>query len=127
MEPPKSPGPMVPLAMTYDIEHRAGMIKIKRETKSTRGEFSASLVYGTDGKPWKNSVTQAEGPVDVSSVLTWEGPTLIITSTLNVSGQQIHQVEKWSLDSTGKSLTADRTVEASGQKFVTKLMFSKRP
>lgn len=128
MDTEKSPGPMIPLAMTYAIEHRGDTVRIKRDTKVKRGEFSASLVYGTDGKPWKNSVQPDSGgtQVDVSSVLTWEGSTLIITSMLNASGQEIHQVEKWSLDASG-NLVADRSVEAMGQKFSTKLVFTKRP
>ena len=127
METAKSPGPMIPLAMTYAIEQRGDTIRIQRDTKSKRGDFSASLVYGTDGKPWKNSVTEGGTQVEVSSVLTWEGSTLIITSTLNASGQEIHQVEKWSLDASGKTLAADRSVEAMGQQFATKLVFTKRP
>ena len=127
MDTAKTPGPMMPLAMTYAIEQRGDTIKIRRDTKSMQGEFSASMVYGTDGKPWKNSVTQRGMPVDVSSVLTWEGSTLVITSTISAEGQDIHQVEKWTLDSTGKMMTADRTVEAMGQQFATKMVLNKRP
>ena len=127
MDTAKSPGPMIPLAMTYAIEQRGDTVRIKRDTKSKRGEFSASLVYGTDGKPWKNSVTEGGTQVDVSSILTWEGSTLVITSTLNAGGQVMHQVEKWSLDASGKDLLTDRSVEAMGQQFSTKLVFTKRP
>lgn len=127
MDTAKSPGPMIPQAMTYAIGQRGDTISIKRDTKSMRGEFSASLVYGTDGKPWKNSINEGGILRDVSSVLTWDGSTLVITSTISASGQIINQVEKWSLDATGRTLTADRTVEAMGQQFATKMVFNKRP
>jgi hypothetical protein len=127
MDSAKSPGPMMPLAATYVIEQRGDTVRIKRDTRTMQGAFSASLVYGIDGKAWKNSITQAGMPVDVSSVLTWEGSTLVITSTINANGQDIHQVETWSLDATGTTMTADRTVDAMGQRFATKLVFNKRP
>jgi hypothetical protein len=121
------PGGMMPAAMTYTIEQRGDTIKIKRDTKSKRGDFISSMVYGMDGQPWKNSTIQAGTQVDVSSILTWEGSTLVITSTLNAGGQVMHQVEKWSLDASGKDLLADRSVEAMGQQFSMKLVFTKRP
>jgi hypothetical protein len=127
MDPAKSPGPMIPLAMTYAIEQRGDTLRMKRDTKSKRGEFSATLVYGTDGKPWKNSVTEGGVPVDVSSVLRWEGSMLIINSTLVASGQEIRQVEKLSLDASGGELVSARSVEAAGQQFLTKLVFTRRP
>ena len=127
MDTAKSPGPMIPQAMTYAIEQRGDTIRIRRDTKSMRGEFSASLIYGADGKPWKNSINEGGIPRDVSSVLTWEGSTLVITSTINASGQIINQVEKWTLDATGQTITADRTAEAMGQQFATKMVFNKRP
>lgn len=127
MDTAKSPGPVLPTSMTLTIDQRGDTIKITRDTKTVQGDLIANMVYGTDGKPWKNSIVQAGTSVEVSSVLTWDGATLVITSTLNAAGQTINQVEKWSLDSAGKTLTADRTAEAMGQQFVTKLVLNKRP
>ena len=63
----------------------------------------------------------------INSVLTWEGSTLVITSAISSSGQNLHQVERWSLDSARTTLTAERTVEAMGQPFATTLVLLKRP
>jgi hypothetical protein len=60
MDTARSGGPALPAAMIYAIEHQGDSIRIKRDTKSARGEFSASLVYGTDGKAWKNSTAMGQ-------------------------------------------------------------------
>lgn len=93
----KSPGPMLPEAMSYTIQQRADTVRIKRYSKTMQGEITSELVYGLDGKPWKNTTTQGGMAVAVSSILTWEGSTLVITSALLANGQEIHQVEKWTL------------------------------
>ena len=121
------PGALTPMALTYAIEQHGDTLLIARRTRTMRGEFAAQLVYGLDGRPWHNSVNQGGLPVDVSSVLTWNGATLIITSTLNAGGQELHQVERWSLDPNGSDLIADRTVEAQGQQYAMRLVLSRRP
>lgn len=125
MDREKSPGPMIPEAMSYTIQQRGDTVRIKRYSKTMQGENTSDLVYGLDGKPWKNTATQGGMAVDVSSVLTWEGATLVITSTLLANGQEIHQVEKWTLGADGMSLTSNRTVEAMGQSFAATMVFNK--
>ena len=121
------PGAMTPMAMSYAIEQHGDTLRITRQTRTRRGEFTSQLLYGLDGRPWHNSVDQGGVPVEVSSILTWEGSTLVITSTLNAGGQELHQVERWSLDPNGRDLLADRTAEAMGQHFVMRLVLIRRP
>lgn len=120
------PGPVRPMALSYAIEQHGDTITVTRHTRTMRGEFTAHLVYGTDGRAWQNSVDQGGVRVEVSSVLTWEGSTLVITSTLATGGQSLHQVERWSLDPNGRDLLADRTVEAMGQQYTMRLILGKQ-
>jgi hypothetical protein len=119
-------GPMMPTAMTYTITQDGNAFKINRNSKSSQGDVSTDLVYTLDGKPAKNSVTQMGQTVDVSSVLSWEGSSLVITSTISIQGQEVHQVEKLTADAAGKTMTSDRSIEAGGQSFATKAVFTKR-
>src|SRR5438093_1268926 len=100
-------GPMMPTAMTYTIVQKGDTLKVNRSTKSSQGDMSTDLVYTLDGKPAKNSVTQMGTAADLVSTLTWEGSSLVITSTISIQGQEIHQVEKLTPDAAGKTMTSD--------------------
>lgn len=122
MDTALSPGPTLPRALSYTIQHHGDTVTIRRHTVNSQGEFTADLVYGTDGKPWRNTTTQAGVPVQITSVLTWAGDSLVITSELEAGGQALHQVETWSLDSARHRLVAIRVVDAMGQHYSTQLV-----
>ena len=63
-------------------------------------------------------------PVDVSTVVTWEGPVPVFTSSMSFGGNDAQSVEKWSLS--GKNLTINRTVSFGGQEFSSKLVLVKQ-
>lgn len=117
-----SRGPTLPRALSYTIQHHGDTLTIRRHAVNSQGEFTADLVYGTDGKPWRNSTTQAGVLVQISSVLTWAGDSLVITSELDAGGQTLHQVETWSLDATRHRLVTIRAVDALGQLYRTQLV-----
>jgi hypothetical protein len=88
------------------------------------GDATSTMKYATDGSPSKNQMTIQGNPVDVSTVVSWEGATPVFTSSLNVGGQDAQSVEKWSLS--GKNLTLNRTVSFGGQEFSSKLVLVKQ-
>jgi len=63
-------------------------------------------------------------PVDVSTVVTWEGAVPVFTSSMSFGGNDAQSVEKWSLS--GKNLTVNRTVSFGGQEFSSKLVLVKQ-
>jgi hypothetical protein len=118
-------GQMVPSKMTLKIAQTPAQIAVDRQqTSQMGGEQTTSMKYATDGSTSKNQLTIQGNPVDVSTVVTWEGATPVFTSQMNFGGNDAQSVEKWSVS--GKNLTLNRTVSFGGQEFSSKLVLVKQ-
>ena len=53
------------------------------------------------GKASKNTLNMGGNPIDVSTVVTWEGPSPVLTSSMKFGENDAQSVEKWSLDPDG--------------------------
>ena len=65
-------------------------------------------------------------PVDVSTVVTWEAASPVLTSSMKFGENDAQSVEKWSLAPDGKKLNIDRKINAGGQEFANKLVLVKQ-
>ena len=118
-------GQMIPSKMTMKIAQTPKEITVDRQqTTQMGGDATTSMKYATDGSPSKNQLTIQGNPVDVSTVVTWEGATPVFTSQMNFGGNDAQSVEKWEVS--GKNLTINRTVSFGGQEFSSKLVLVKQ-
>ena len=107
-----------PAGRTDVITHQEPKLTIKR----TVGGATFDLVYAIDGKPWKNSIPQGE----VTSTLAWDGPVLVMTSSLPMQGNELLINDRLSLSADGKTLTQARKLTVQGQDTAQMLVFAKQ-
>ena len=94
------------------IVHKEPSITDKRTVTSASGVVTSTLVYAVDGKPYVNHI----GGIDVTSVLKWDGPVLVMESTLTTPQGTFPVVDRFTLSADGKTLTQARTLDLGGQK-----------
>ena len=113
------------LALTLTIARRGDTLLVMTEgTDATRGAFRTNSTYGFDGKPRPN--TLAGGGAVVGGVLSWEGETLVISSSGDVGGQSLTIVERWSLDPSGRTLTRRQAAVGGGHERSQTLAFTRQ-
>jgi hypothetical protein len=118
-------GQMIPSKMTLKITQTPALITLDRQqTTQMGGDQTSTLKFATDGSASKNQLQIQGNPVDMSTVVTWEGATPVFTSSMNFGGNDAQSVEKWSL--AGKNLTINRTVSFGGQEFSSKVVLVKQ-
>ena len=127
MDPAKSEqGPLTPQAMTYTVKQSGNTLVVGRNVTTQQSASSSTLTYGLDGKVWKNTFTQDGIEIHASSTLSWDGPTLVIHTTLQLPDQSTDQTDRWTLGPDGKTLLVSRHVEVTGQELNGKLTFVRK-
>ena len=82
-------GQMIPSKMTLKIAQTPTQIAVDRQqTTQMAGDATTSMKYATDGSTSKNQLQIQGNPVDVSTVVTWEGANPVFTSQMNFGGQE---------------------------------------
>ena len=126
LDPAQSEGQMVPPKMTLKIAQAPTGLTVDRTITGQQGEQKTQMKYAIDGTASKNTLTMGPNSVDVSTVITWEGESPVLTSTMKFGENDAQSVEKWSLADGGKKLTVDRKINAGGQEFSNKLVLVKQ-
>ena len=127
LDPAQSEGQMIPQKMTLKIAQApTGLTVDRSQTSQTAGETTTQFKYALDGSASKNTLTMGGNPVDVSTVVTWEGASPVLTSSMKFGENDAQSIEKWSLADGGKKLTVDRKITAGGQEFSNKLVLVKQ-
>lgn len=117
-------GPMpAPASRTDVIDHQEPKLNIKRTVAIASGETTTELVYVVDGKPYKNMV----GTNELSSTLKWDGPTLVMVSTLATLQGEVTITDRLSLSADGKTLNQARTLSAGGEQIEQTMVLAKQP
>lgn len=122
----QSEGQMVPQKMSLKITHVPTGLTVDRAQTTQMGETTTQFKYALDGSASKNTLTMGGNPVDVSTVVTWEGDSPVLTSSMKFGDNDAQSIEKWSLADGGKKLTVDRKISAGGQEFSNKLVLVKQ-
>lgn len=105
-----------PTSATYTITQHGDTIVGDRVAETTEtGTIKSHVVWGLDGKAWKNKIPVGDTETEISSVLSWNQATLVIRTSLTVQETPVDQVDEWSLSADGKTLTMQRSVAAMGQ------------
>lgn len=127
LEPSKSSAPMIPDSSELVVSQSEKSLTIARTAKTAAGTQSGKLVYNIDGSPSTNSVTAPGGAtIEFKSTTTWDGPTLVITTTADFNGG-FNQVERWTMSDGGKQLTVNGDISVATQKATAKMVYSKKP
>jgi len=78
-------------------------------------------VVMTDGTEFTNTVRGQE----VKGTAKWDGNTLVVTQKLEIQGNVITFVQRWSLAEDGKSITQDVTITTPQGEVKTKTVLDK--
>lgn len=116
-------GPVpAPEELTRAIQHKDPNLAIKTHQKGAQGDISTELKYTTDGKPCMNKVNGS----DSAGTAKFEGDNLVIESTREYQGMQLHTKETWSLSDGGKTLTILNHLAVPQGEFDLKLVLEKQ-
>jgi hypothetical protein len=126
LDPAQSDGQMVPQKMTLKIAQTPAGLTVDRTQTNQMGESTSQMKYALDGSASKNTLNTGGNPVDVSTVVTWEGASPVLTSAMKFGENDAQSIEKWSLTDEGKKLRIERKVTAGGQEFANKLVLVKQ-
>jgi hypothetical protein len=110
-----------PTSRTDVIDHQEPRLTIKRTAAANGQETTTTLVYEINGQPFKNMV----GASEVTSVLHWEGTTLVSVSTVQSPQGEVTITDRYSLSDDGKTLTQSRTFAVGGQSVAQTLVLTK--
>lgn len=111
-----------PAGRTDVIDHKEPALVIKRTTMTPNGEVASTLTYAVDGKPYLNKA----GGNDISSVLKWEGATLVVVSTVETPNGQATITDRFSVSEDGKVLTQQRAISIQGQELAQTIVLAKQ-
>jgi len=110
-----------PSKMERKVAHKDPQLTVTTSQASQRGERTTEAKYTTDGK--ESEVQLMGRPAKVSA--KWEGSALVVTTKLEFQGNEMTQVEKWSVSADGKTLTSEGTMNSPMGENKTKLIFTK--
>lgn len=91
-----------PESLTWVIEHNDPKIKIVTTQVRTMGESSTERTCTIDGSQCTEKIRMGEVK---SSTAKWDGETLLMESSADISGMDRKSVEKVTLSTDGKTLT----------------------
>ena len=126
LDPAQSDGQMVPQKMTLKIAQTPAGLTVDRTQTNQMGESTSQMKYALDGSASKNTLNMGGNSVDVSTVVTWEGASPVLTSAMKFGENDAQSIEKWALTDEGKKLRIERKVTAGGQEFANKLVLVKQ-
>jgi hypothetical protein len=118
-------GPMVPSKLTQKISQTPTDFLVERTQTTQMGETSVKLKYAYTGTS-VNELNIGGNPVQVSTVVTWEGDSPVFTSTLKFGDAEIKQVDKWTLSDGGKKLIVNRSFDRGGEVMANKMVLVKQ-
>jgi len=104
------------------IQHQEPRLVIKRTTVVNGAQSVVDITYAVDGQPHQNTA----GGSPISSVLRWDGTTLVVTSTVTTPQGDLGIVDRMSLSADGKTLTQERTLSIQGQELAQTMVFTRR-
>lgn len=98
-----------PNSLIQTITHNEPNLTVSTKQSSDMGDFEFEAKYTTDGKECVNM--RRDNPA--TSVLKWEGSTLVITTKSKFGDTDFTTTERWDLSADGKELTINRQFSSS--------------
>ncbi len=111
-----------PTSLTQKITHEEPSLKVVSQQSGSFGDMTTDFAFTTDGKPCENKVMDFL----VKSTLKWDGPVLVVDSTMEIQGNPMTMTDRWSLSADGKELVVDRHVSGPMGAGEGKMVFQKQ-
>ncbi|MDB4908849.1 MAG: hypothetical protein JWO05_3633 [Gemmatimonadetes bacterium] len=119
-------GPGVPPALTMVVDQKGDAMLLRREVELQTGPQVVNLKYTLDGKLSANHFVQAASDVDAETVVSWAGETPTFSTTLHTGGQEISQVDHWTMSDAGKTLTIKREMKVGDQSIARTMILARK-
>ena len=97
-------GMPAPTSLSQKIVHEEPTLKVATAQSGEFGDWTSDFTFTTDGKECLNKVADFQ----VKSTLKWDGPVLVVDSTMDFQGSPATMTDRWSLSEDGKTMTVDR-------------------
>ena len=108
-------GGMATTALSYAVKQTPTMLTMDRKVETAQGSAGGTLNYNLDGSPTPNQISQGGQDFTASSVMTFAGDTLVLTSDISAGGRAVKQTDRWVQAPGGKELTILRKIDIDGQ------------
>ena len=115
-------GMPAPSSLTQKITHEEPTVKIVSAQVSDFGDMNADFTFTTDGTECVNKVADFV----VKSTLKWDGPVLVVDSTMDIQGNAMTMTDRWSLAADGRQMIVDRHVSSAMGSGDGKIVFDKQ-
>lgn len=126
LDPKTAEGPMTPTSMTVTATQDPKSLKLESAASMMGTDAKMLSTINLDGSPSKNTANGPSGAVELTTVSKWDGATLVVTTTADLGGQPLEQVDRYTLDADGKTLRVLRSVAVAGQNIQVKWNFAKQ-
>ncbi len=110
-----------PTKLERKIAHKDPDFNVTTLQANARGERTSEAKMTTDGKECEIQIMGR--PAKAKAV--WEGKSIIVTTKAEFQGNELTQVEKWTLSEDGKTLQAESTLNSPMGENKSKLIFKK--
>jgi hypothetical protein len=115
-------GMPAPSSASQKVTHEEQSLKIVSQQSGSFGDMSTDLAFTTDGKECENKVMD----MVIKSTLKWDGPVLVVDSTMDLQGTPMTMTDRWSLSPDGRELIVDRHVSGPMGSGDGKMIFEKQ-
>ncbi|HEY2824481.1 MAG TPA: hypothetical protein VGI83_02950 [Gemmatimonadales bacterium] len=116
------------VALTLTVARRGDTLTVSTEGSDLRGgvtsSFVSKAVYRLDGAPTQNTMTGTT--TTLTSQVSWDGPTLVLTSSGERNGKSYRTTERWTLDAASRTMSRQATFLMGGMDRSQVLVFSRR-
>ncbi|MEO7455839.1 MAG: hypothetical protein ABIY52_06210 [Gemmatimonadaceae bacterium] len=114
--------PLVPPKLIYHIKLAGTGMVVERTQASPAGDMQTTLRYTLDGNASVNEYPVGGNVAKVSTVVTWDHESLVLSSVVPIGDNRIEQVDKWTLLDGGKKLQIERSVNNGQQTMTGKML-----
>jgi len=111
-----------PSSLTETIVHAEPSVKVAISQTGDFGSLDADFAFTTDGTECVNTI----GGLEVKSTVAWDGPVLVVNSTMDIQGSPVTMSDRWSLSPDGTQMIIDRHVSSSMGPGEAKIVFDKQ-
>ena len=116
-------GMPAPSSLTQKITHEEPSVKVTSAQTGDFGDMNADFTFTTDGTECINKFADFV----VRSTLKWDGPVLVVDSTMDLQGSPMTMSDRWSLSPDGTQMIIDRHVSGPMGAGDGKIVFDKQP
>ena len=116
------------LALKLTVSMHGDTLRFETVATDVRGDSTVNVTsradYGLDGKSFQGSM--GAGNAVMTRRLSWDGTTLVLSTSGNINGRSLESTERLRLDSAGKTMTRDYVGTVNGRTQSQTLVFTRQ-